>query len=117
MDPSDKIAEAVAIKNGKIIAVGANNEIQNMIDSTTNVIDLKGFTATPGLSDSHCHFSAAVMRLYSLDLNYPGVKSITEVKKEVAERVKTLKPHDLNQDPTFTRAVIKIKQYNLLPDA
>lgn len=92
VDPSDRIAEAVAVKDGKIIAVGSNDEIQKMIGSSTKVIDLKGFTATPGLSDSHCHFSAAVMRLYSLDLNYPGAKSISEVKNKVTEMVETLEP-------------------------
>jgi len=90
VDPSDTIAEAVAVKDGKIIAVGSNKEIQKMIDSKTKVVDLRGFTATPGLIDSHCHFSAAVMRLYNLDLNYPEVKSISDVKKKVTEMVKTL---------------------------
>jgi len=92
VDPSNRIAEAVAVKDGKIIAVGSNKEIRKMIGSRTQIVDLEGFTATPGLSDSHCHFSAAVMRLHSLDLNYPGVQNIAEVKKGVAERVKTLKP-------------------------
>ena len=92
VDPSDTIAEAVAVKEGKIIAVGSNKKIQEMIVSKTKVVDLKGFTATPGLIDSHCHFSAAVMRLYSLDLNYPEVNSISDIKTKVAEKVKTLKP-------------------------
>jgi len=92
VDPSDTIAEAVAIKEGKIIAVGSNKRIQKMIGSKTKVVDLKGFTATPGLIDSHCHLSAAVIRLYSLDLNYPEVNSISDVKKKVSEMVKILKP-------------------------
>jgi len=92
VDPSDTIAEAVAVKDGKIIAVGSNKEIQKMIGSKTKVVDLKGLIATPGIIDSHCHFSAAVMRLYSLDLNYPEVKSISDVKRKVPEMVKTLKP-------------------------
>ena len=92
VDPSDTIAEAVAFEDDKIIAVGSNKEIQKMIGSKTQIVDLKGLTATPGLIDSHCHFSARVMRLYNLDLNYPEVKSISDVKKKVIEKVKTLKP-------------------------
>lgn len=91
--PEDSIAEAVAIKDGKIIAVGSNEMAKKMIGKSTQVIDLKGLTATPGLIDSHCHFSGANM-LYVVDLSYPAVKKIPDVIEKVKAKIETLKPGD-----------------------
>ena len=57
VDARDSIVEAVAIRNGKIVAVGSTSDIQPLITNTTTVIDLHGRTATPGLIDSHGHFA------------------------------------------------------------
>src|SRR5688572_8911910 len=59
VDARDTIAQAVAIRAGKIVAVGSDNEIKSSVGSRTQVIDLQGRTATPGLIDIHVHFSAA----------------------------------------------------------
>ena len=92
VDPRDTVAEAVAIKGEKIVAVGTNADVQNWIGSETDVIDLKGLTVTPGLIDSHIHFSGTSM-LYVLDLSYPGVQNIeTDVVKKVVDQVGTLGP-------------------------
>lgn len=91
IDPEDSIAEAVAIKGGKIIAVCTNKMVKKMIGKSTQVIDLKGLTATPGLIDSHCHFSGASM-LYVVDLSYPAVKKIPDVIEKVKAKIESLKP-------------------------
>ncbi len=93
VDPDDSIAEAVAIKNGKIIAVGTNEAIRERIGSLTEVIDLNGATATPGLIDSHCHFSGTGL-LYVLDLGYPAVKSIADVVEKVRVQAEQLSPQE-----------------------
>lgn len=91
VDPGDRIAEAVAIKDGKILAVGSKKEIDNLVGKDTRVVDLKGKTVTPGLSDSHIHFSGTNL-LYIMDLNYPKVKNISDMVGIVKEKVKTLEP-------------------------
>jgi predicted amidohydrolase YtcJ len=48
-------AEAVAIKDGKFLRVGSNNEISSAIVETTEVVDLQGAFAMPGIGDSHIH--------------------------------------------------------------
>ena len=48
-------AQAVAIRNGKIVAVGENAEIEAMIGPDTQTVDLKGRMALPGFHDSHVH--------------------------------------------------------------
>ena len=57
VDSRDSIAEALAIRDGKIIAVGTDDEILRLSNSVTQRIDLKGRTATPGLIDSHAHIA------------------------------------------------------------
>ncbi len=93
VDPSDSIAEAIAIKGDKIAAVGSNKTIRKLIGKDTRVIDLKGQTVTPGLIDAHCHFaSGGVGMLYILDVGFPGVRKIADVKEKLRAKVRTMKP-------------------------
>ena len=50
-------AEAIAIKDGIIVAVGNNQEILKQKGTNTQVRDLKGKTVAPGFIDSHGHFA------------------------------------------------------------
>jgi predicted amidohydrolase YtcJ len=93
VDQNDTIAEAVAIKAGKIISVGTTKNIKRMTGPGTQVIDLKGLTATPGLIDSHLHFDGSTL-LYVLDLNYPKVKKIPDMVELVKGKVAVLKPRE-----------------------
>lgn len=87
VDANDSIAQAVAIKDGRIIAVGSNAEIQQFAGAGTEHIDLKGLTATPGLIDTHVHFSSGgLLKLTQTDLSYPQIKSIADVTRLLAER-------------------------------
>ena len=49
------LAEAVAIKDGRIVGVGASGEIRALAGPRTELIDLGGRMVLPGLIDSHCH--------------------------------------------------------------
>ena len=91
MDRTDSVAQAVAITGGKITAVGTTAQIKAMAGPTTEVIDLRGRAVTPGLIDTHVHFSAAAS-LFTVDLGDADVKSIEEVKRRVAAQVAKLKP-------------------------
>jgi predicted amidohydrolase YtcJ len=91
VDAKDSIAQAVAIRKGKIIAVGSDSDIQPLITDATQVIDLHGRTATPGLIDSHGHFAdGGTNQLYDVDLS--DVESIDEVLSKLRKRAATLKP-------------------------
>src|SRR5688500_12374402 len=91
VDRSDSVAQALAITGGKIAAVGTTAQIKAMAGPKTEVIDLGGRAVTPGLIDTHVHFSAAAS-LFTVDLGDADVKSIEEVKKRVAAQVAKLKP-------------------------
>jgi predicted amidohydrolase YtcJ len=84
VDGQDTIAEALAIKDGRILAVGSDTEVTALAGPNTDRIDLRGFTATPGLLDAHAHFArGGVYLLRELDLSYPNVKSVAEAVNKV----------------------------------
>src|SRR5689334_4309774 len=91
VDPSDSVAQAVAIANGAIAAVGSNERIRALAGPQTRLVDLNGRTVTPGLIDSHVHFSEAAT-MYTIDLSGTGVTKMADVLRLVADRVKTAKP-------------------------
>jgi len=62
------MAEALAIKHGKILAVGTSAEIQTLIGSGTQIVELDGRMALPGFVDSHTHFLPGGFQLSSVDL-------------------------------------------------
>jgi predicted amidohydrolase YtcJ len=87
VDANDSVAEAVAIRDGRIIAVGKDEEIEAMAGPATDRIDLGGLTATPGLLDSHVHFSyGGLLKLTQANPSYPMVKNIEDVVKLVTKR-------------------------------
>jgi predicted amidohydrolase YtcJ len=93
VDEKDTIAEAVAIKDGRITAVGSSRDIEAFVGPSTERIDLHGAAATPGLLDAHCHFAdGGVGLLYVLDLSYPGVKSVADVVAKVKASVAAATP-------------------------
>jgi predicted amidohydrolase YtcJ len=93
VDANDSIVEAVAIRDGLITAVGSNEEILAQLGPETDQIDLQGLTATPGLLDSHVHFSSGgLARLRNLDLSFPRVRNIEDVIAMVRQRVAVAEP-------------------------
>jgi hypothetical protein len=93
VDSADTIAQAIAIRDGRILAVGTNEEIEALAGPETERIDLNGRTATPGLLDAHCHFAWGGNDLLSvLDLSYPKVQKVTDVVDAVRTRATELSP-------------------------
>jgi predicted amidohydrolase YtcJ len=91
VDPVDRIAQAVAIAGGRIVAVGTNDEIRARIGPSTEQTDLRGRAVTPGLLDAHAHFlNGGTQRLFVIDLSYPDVKSIEDVGRLVREQAAKL---------------------------
>jgi predicted amidohydrolase YtcJ len=66
-DDSFTKVEALAISNGRIVAVGLDKDIQSIQSSLSSVIDLEGRTITPGLIDSHVHILGMSRQLTMVD--------------------------------------------------
>ena len=112
VDAGDRVAEAVAIAGDKILAVGSNREIRARIGPGTRQIDLKGLTVTPGLLDAHAHFaSGGVNRLFTLDVSYPVVKNLADVRAKVAERVARAAPGEWIEGRGWDEGKLEERRY------
>ncbi len=77
VDNEFRISEGVAITGDKIMAVGSNSMIRKLSGPTTKIIDLRGRTVIPGLTDSHLHPETA--SLSELEEKIPDVHSIAQL--------------------------------------
>ena len=87
VDPKDSVAQAVAIRGSKVVFVGSSAAARAFVGDRTQVVDLAGRTATPGLIDTHVHFSEPAD---NLDLG--DARSMEEVIARVRARVARVKP-------------------------
>ena len=85
-------AQAMAVRDGRIVAIGSNEEIQKLKRGHTQVVDLGGHFVMPGFNDAHLHLAAGGLQLVEVDL--VGVKSLAEMQQRIAEHVKTTPPGD-----------------------
>lgn len=84
-------ATAVAIRSGRIVAVGSDEGIREWIDpDLTQVVEARGRTLVPGFVESHGHLTGLGSLLMELDLT--AARSWSEVVTAVAEKAKTVAP-------------------------
>jgi predicted amidohydrolase YtcJ len=108
VDKANPIAQAIAIKGDKIIAVGSNQAIGPYIqEGTTAVMDAKGRLVIPGFNDAHAHFGP-------LDPDYIDLRYITDPKiitEKVAAKVKELKPGEMIRGGRWEHEMFYNKQW------
>jgi len=85
-----RIVEAVAIANGRILAVGSDEEIRAYNGLNTEVVDLRGRLVVPGLADSHAHFIQGGFQLLTVDLK--DARGEEEFVRRIADKARTLPP-------------------------
>ncbi|RYY35100.1 MAG: amidohydrolase [Sphingobacteriaceae bacterium] len=100
VDSANSIAQAVAIKDGKILAVGTTAAISKLKGSKTVVVDLKGQTLIPGLIDGHSHFMG-LGSAYA-DLSPPPVNTIKSIPDIIAALQKFKAKNKLNDGDWIT---------------
>lgn len=79
MTGEDQLVEALAVKNGDILAAGSIEEISELKGSTTVSIDLKGKTLLPGFIDAHSHIMMGVQLSNQANLSSPPVAGIESI--------------------------------------
>ncbi|MFC1474963.1 amidohydrolase, partial [bacterium] len=87
MDENNTVAEAVALRRDKIVAVGTNEKIKKLIKAGTKVVDLEGKTLIPGFVDAHSHFPAGGLSAVAVDVNSPPIGDI----KNISELISAMK--------------------------
>jgi len=86
MNPSQPLAQAVAVTENRIVKVGTNQDINPLIGKSTRVISLNGKTVIPGLIDTHIHVADFGRCLLWLDLT--SADSIRELQRLLSEKAK-----------------------------
>ena len=90
VDAGDSMAEAVAVSDGWIVAVGADDEVSALIGPETRVVELEGRFAMPGFIEGHGHYMSLGNSRTILDLN--NVANWDEIVAMVAEAVAEAEP-------------------------
>ncbi len=95
MDSAGSMADAVATKDGKVIAVGTNQEIDSLGNSYTQGIDLQGRTVVPGLADIHVHLASDAGQGEAVEVRDffdPGIHSSADIQARLSDRAASTPP-------------------------
>jgi predicted amidohydrolase YtcJ len=82
---------AIAVKDGRILAVGTEAEVMGTREDYTKVIDLHGRTVIPGLNDSHIHVIREGLN-YNMELRWDGVPSLADALKMLRDQARRTAP-------------------------
>jgi len=88
-DPENSRAEAVAVHNGRIVAVSSDREIAKWIGPATKAIDAQGKSVLPGFIDAHVHFSSGGGEISSVHLREANTPQ--EFARRIGEQAKKLR--------------------------
>jgi predicted amidohydrolase YtcJ len=99
MDPDVPIAEAIAIRNDKIIAIGSDEKVMILAGEKTLKVDLGGRTVIPGLIDNHVHPLTAAQSEYHKAL--PNIESVAELLAWINKESELAKPGEWIIHPKF----------------
>src|SRR5688572_23262700 len=91
VDDQFRIAQAVAVRDGRFIAVGTNQEINRLAGPNTRRIDARGRSVVPGLIDNHAHFQEEGA-YWTLELRFDGVDSRKRALEMIQARAKEKGP-------------------------
>lgn len=93
LDSGQHVHSAMAVWQGRILAVGSDAEIEELVGPATKRIDLGGRTAVPGLIDSHCHPDSHAIKLEKwANIGWPEVGSVGEMLAMVERANASLPP-------------------------
>ena len=93
-------AEAVAVRNGRILAAGKEADLRELRGPQTEVVDLRGRLLLPGFTESHIHFIELALRSSQVDVTH--ATSAKEVAEAVRQRVRSNQPSGTDQ-PVWVR--------------
>ena len=92
VDDEFSIVEALAVKDGKFVAVGADQDVRLLRGETTEVIDLGGKMILPGIIDSHLHMVSSGNALSQINCRTPPMNSIEDIMVAVQEKAAEAEP-------------------------
>ena len=90
-DSSKPEVAAIAISDGRVAAIGTNDEIRSLGDASTQLIDLENRRVIPGLNDSHLHVIRAGL-FANLELRWDGTPTLAEALRQLKEQARRTPP-------------------------
>ena len=115
VDSKDSVAQAIAIRQGVIVKVGTDAEVQQFAGRAVRVIDLHGHTATPGLIDTHAHIAnGGVDELYGVELS--NATSVADIVARVKSKVALVKPGEWITGSGWDEGKLAEKRYVMASD-
>jgi predicted amidohydrolase YtcJ len=91
LNDASSILQAVAIRDGRVLATGSDEDMRKRADGRTKIIDLGSRTVVPGLMDSHIHALRAGLT-YAVELSWIGVPSLARGLDLIREAARTAPP-------------------------
>jgi predicted amidohydrolase YtcJ len=91
VDAESSLHEALAVRDGTILALGSTAEIRRLAGPATRVVELGGRTVIPGLIDSHLHAVRAALS-FSTEVNWIGARSLREALARISEAARRRPP-------------------------
>src|SRR5712692_8292174 len=89
-DPARPSAQALAVRGGRILAIGSNSDVAPLRGPNTKVLDAKGRRVVPGFIDSHTHMTMGGLNLLAVDLR--KTKDPADFTRKLAAFAKTRPP-------------------------
>ena len=91
VDAQSSTHEALAVRDGKIVAIGRSADVRKLAGPGTRTIDLAGRTVIPGLIDSHMHATRAALS-FSTEVNWIGAASLADALSRLQKAARAAKP-------------------------
>jgi predicted amidohydrolase YtcJ len=91
LDPANPTATAAAVRGGKLVAVGDDQDVAPFRGPGTTAIDLRGHTVVPGLYDSHLHLIRGGLN-FNMELRWDGVPSLAVALRMLKEQARRTPP-------------------------
>jgi predicted amidohydrolase YtcJ len=91
LDPAGNVHSAVAVADGRVVAVGSDEQVSELVGRGTVVVPGRGRTVLPAFTDSHTHFKrSTVVRAYFIDFRELAPRSVADVLAAVRAKAGTL---------------------------
>ena len=115
VDPGDSVAQAIAIRDGKVVKVGTDAAILALAAPHTRIVDLHGRTVTPGLIDTHAHVAEGGLAQV-IGVSLGDATSVADILQRVRDRVARLKPGEWLQGAGWDEGKLGERRYVLASD-
>lgn len=114
LDPAQPTAAALAVKDGKVVAVGSNSHVRSFRGPKTLVISAVGKSVLPGFIDSHAHFMQTGLNGLALDLT--ALRSVDELVRLLRARAEAVPPGNWILGHGFDDSVLAERRYPAAAD-